>query len=245
MIYFIFSKISGLSVTIKERTCRLEKVLSNALDGTSITVKMLDDGFLKAWEHNQCKTIDEKIMPLEQDLKYFGSKCESLEEKITTSLCPQYLRIDKEKMNTLQLLQASEHFIPQINHDKLLVWLKSNITEMIDTIHVKPPWNASRLKVESKLLDKLLKRVNLLSDKTDAVIMDFPLGSNSISESNEMVLASKPIKYWYEKLAITPNLKEPVKKNARIVLWKSIPALYSPAKKIQTTSMALPDDTSG
>lgn len=229
---------------LTQRTCRLKEVLRDVLHNTSITEKILDQGFLTVWETNQRKTIDEIITPSLRCLEYFVSKCESFEEKLIT-VKPQQLRFDKDKLHSFELLQMSEHFNPKIDYDKLLARFECTIPHVIDTINFKPPWSVSQLKAESEMLDQILQRIHSLSMKADAITFYLPLEFNSKAGINGTGFVSNSINYWYEKLMLTPKMRCPLKKNVRIAIWEAIPAVFSPAGKIQYNSMPFSDDTSG
>lgn len=221
---------------IKEKTKRLKAILSHILSKTSISPNMMNSDFLSAWESNQLCRINE-ITRSFTELEKFVANCESFEEKLSMIKC-QPLNFDKEKMQNLNLLEATQHFDAQINYEKLFVWIKNIMPELINVIYFKPPWSLKQLKRESQLLDKYLLRAHNLLSQIDA------LGMNQLLEKERTAGEMNAVSIYYlnDKLILTPIIKCQSKKDYRIAIWDAMPAVDSPVK---ITSYNLPKMNEG
>ncbi|XP_031618277.1 augmin complex subunit dgt6-like isoform X2 [Contarinia nasturtii] len=242
----MFRQVRELSIPIKEKTVHLLEVFRHAVSNTSIRETVFDEGFLNAWDSNHSKTIDEKILPIIQQLENFKYKCSIFEQNITAAQ-PKQIHFDKDKMNALGLLKNTEHFNAQLDYDKLIQWLICNMPILIDTMHFKAPWPLDQLEIESHLLEQHVRRANSLLLRIDAFAMDTSLEFNTMND--KMTSATY---YWREKLAeklvLTPTIKLPAKKDFRIAIWDAIYVDsttnglgFSPTRKLQP----LIEDTSG
>lgn len=228
---------------MKERTHRLKDFMRSLLENTSITEKMIDDGFLAAWEQKQKDDIEKKIMPEIERLENFYTQCNAFEQKLM-AIKPMQISFDKNKMNEFGLLQMSENFNAKLDYDKLFEWFKSAMPELMNALYVKPPWSVQRLKRESQLLDKLIARADTLATRLEEITLGNSFRIHSTSRSVK-ITNSLPLHHWYENLMLTPTVKCPVHNDFRISIWEAAPAMDSPIRKVQQKITTTSDDTSG
>ncbi|XP_055322290.1 uncharacterized protein LOC129578152 [Sitodiplosis mosellana] len=239
------SKFRELCADVKQRTCRLQEVMCRMLINTTITEKMICEGFLADWEANQHEIIDKEIIPKLQQLENWFTKCNSFEQQLMVTK-PAQLSFDKDKMSALGLLQVAELFNPQIDYDKLYAWFIGAMPELINALYFKPPWSLSRLKTESQLLDQCLRRANILFTRLDMITLELPLEMNEASD--ETARSGTQLSDWH--LMLTPTMKCPVNKDVRLNIWEALPAMDLPVRIMQPTTMihnstTSSDDTSG
>lgn len=232
-------KIRDLFVPIKLKTAHLVKVFHRSILNTPITEQVINNGFLYAWDANQCKTIDERILTSIEELENFKSKCAVFEHVITAAQ-PKQIHFDREKMNAMGLLKNVDHFNPQLDYDKLIEWIMHQMPMLIDAIHFKAPWPVDKLQIESHLLEQHIRRANSLLLRIDALKTD-SLELNSTKDGDKIGAAI----YWreklFEKLVLTPTIKLPSKTN-RIAIWDTI-CVDSIVKGLASRSIT--EDTSG
>lgn len=201
---------------------------------------MIATGFLSDWEKTQQETIDNEIIPQLQQLENWYKKCNSIEQQLIATNSEQ-INFDKDKMNALGLLQMSKNFKPQIDYDKLYTWFINAMPELINECSFNPPWSLSRLKYESQILDKYLRRANTLYTRLDMIILELPIAMDLAFDGSR-----KPdlkLNIWRENLILTPTMNSPVKKDSRTRIWDAFSVMDLPAP-MQTSAAVTHNSTS-
>lgn len=212
------------------------------MQNVSIPENIVDTSFLSDWEANQQTTINEKILPLLNELDEFSSKCDSFAQNIQNSK-PQQINFDKDKMKSLGLLKISPNFTHQLDYNGIFKWFKKTMPELINAAYFKPPWSLAQIHNESQILDQYLTRANGLIARIDflaninELMANITMTKSDNTQNNVMV-------YLGEKLMLTPTIKCCINKD-RVAIWELMPTVDSPSRLVKCNFKQSFNDSKG